>query len=98
LQAFFEQASKARAEVCGARQAFKPRQVAGTLYGLVRDLQHVELLLLNLDGFDNVGRLVDNLGIAVHSNEGALADIDNELTGVASALQLVHGDIINLFG
>jgi hypothetical protein len=90
--------AKALAEISRARRALAPKQVAGTLNGLVRDLQHGDSLLLGLDGFDNVGRLVTALGIFLRSSEAALAGIDEEVRGVASTLHVVHGDIINHFG
>jgi hypothetical protein len=97
MKAYFERAGKALAKVSGSRRALAPRQVAGTLNDLVRDLQHVESLLLGLDGFENVGKLVTGLGVLLRSNEAALVGIDEDLKGVASTVQLVHGDIINLF-
>jgi hypothetical protein len=63
----------------------------------VRDLQHVECLLLGLDGVDNVGRLVTDLGVILRSNGAALVGIDEEVKGVASTLEAVHGDTIDHF-
>jgi hypothetical protein len=98
MRAYFEQAREALAKMSGARRAFAPRQVAGTLNGLVRDLQHVESLLLGLDGFDNVGRLLTDIGVVLRDNEAALAGIDEEVKGVASTVRLVQGDIRHVLG
>jgi hypothetical protein len=94
LQAYFERAGEALAKMSGARRALAPRQVAGTLNGLVRDLLHVESLLIGLDGFENVDRLVTNLGVVLRDNEAAVVGMDQEVSCVPSTPQLVHGDIV----
>jgi hypothetical protein len=98
VKAYFERAGEAFAKMSRARRALAPRQVAGTLNGLVRDLLHVESLLLGLDGFDNVDRLVTDLGVVSRDNEAALVGIDEELNRVPYTLQLVLSDIDIRFG
>jgi hypothetical protein len=80
---YFEQAHQALAGLTVAHRALAPREVAGTLNGLVRDLRHVECLPLDLDGFDVVGRLVTDLGVVLRGSETALVEIDEEVKDFA---------------
>jgi serine/threonine protein kinase len=81
----------------GARRLLAPAAIAGVLHGLVRDLQHVESLLLNLDGFANLRRLNKDLLVVVRANKGVLEDVREEVTGVASSLHDVDGNVLDGF-
>jgi hypothetical protein len=84
VKAYFERASEALAKGSAAPRALTPRQVAGALNGLVRDLRHVESLLLGLDGFDNVARPVPELGVVLRDNQAARVGVGKTVNGVAS--------------
>jgi hypothetical protein len=78
----------------GASRILTPAAIASVLNGLVRDLQQVELLLLNLDGFANVGRQNKDLLIVARANKGLLEDVRVDNIRVATKLHDLNGNIL----
>jgi hypothetical protein len=75
----------------GIHRVVTPREVEGVLNGLLIRLRHVELLVVNLDGFANVGHLVDAVGSLVIDDRRSLrAQGDDMFAGLCRIERLIQ--------
>jgi serine/threonine protein kinase len=83
----------AKLDVKGGRKAARrwitPREAEGILTGLMLRLRHVELLVVNLDGFANVGLLLDSLRSGIAGNQQSLVDLGVQMSGITPAIRNV---------
>jgi hypothetical protein len=75
----------------GILRVVTPREVEGVLNGLLLRLRHVELLVVNLDGFANVGNLVDAVGsLVIDDRQSLRAQGDEMFAGLCRIERLIQ--------